>query len=138
MAGILLVPGPIAVHRAVKNMSPTFNLAVNKSKFLHAARELQNANFGSLHLIQDISVHSHVFVKKELGVAKQLLTLEENTDLCDPEEYAQRYLMPSPSTVMQCMVDKVIKMGLVPASSFAPRPEKKSKLQRSKPSKVVM
>ena len=136
MAGILLVPGPIAVHRAVKNMSPTFNLAVNKSKFLHAASELQNANFGSLHLVQDISVHSHVFVKKELEFVKQLLALKENSDLCEPEEYAQRYLMPSPATVMQCMIDKVIEMGLVSASSFAPRPEKKPRQNRPKPSDV--
>ena len=133
MAGILHVPGPIAVHLAVKNLSPAFNVGVNKAKFLSAASNLEAANFGSLVVLDDISASTHVFIKKEPSTIQYLLQSQENQDLCSIEEYHQRYTSPCPSTVKQTIEDKVKERGLVPAASFLPRMRSMKELKKMNP-----
>lgn len=121
MAGILLVHGPIAVHKAVKNMSQAFNLAVNKAKFLSAAKQLQDADLGLLVVLEKITSNTHAFIKKEPREIRPKLQMQENLDLCTLEEYEQRFWTQAPTTVTAVVKEKVIEMGLVPASNFLPR-----------------
>ena len=116
MAGILLVQGPMAVHKAVKNMSQAFNLAVNKAKYLSAATQLQDAGFGTLVVLSQISANTHAFIKKEPKEIEHLL--QQNTDLCSLLEYNQRYWTQAPTTITTAMKDQVIKMGLLSTSNF--------------------
>ena len=95
MTGILLAPGAVASHKAVKSLSRVFNLAVTKTKFETAAKQLQSMNFGALVMAQVRG--KIVFVKRDPVEVMHLLELPENKDLCTAAEYRRRYHEPIPS-----------------------------------------
>ncbi len=118
MAGVLLAPGPVSTRLTVKNMSPAFKLSVSKAKFMSAANQLQSDNLGVLVVLDRISSQAHVFVKKTPNEIHDLLLLKQHSDLCTPEEYFTRYIMPTPVSVTERMKTCMIDRGLVSAESF--------------------
>ena len=111
MSGILLAPGPVATHKAVKSLSGVFNLAVTKTKFETAAKQLESCNLGRL-----ISVPGRgkvVFVKKNVEEALLVLQLSQNADLCTVGEYKMRYDLPVPSyNLAPKVLQSLLQMGL--------------------------
>ncbi len=123
MAGILLLPGPVATRIAVKQSSRTFLFAVNKSKFETAASNLQALNLGLLVYLEGKS--SAVFVKKLPSEIGPILAREECRDLCNLYEYTQRFNMMSPKSITNTcsqsnpsLVDTIIASGLVAPELF--------------------
>ena len=118
MSGILLAAGPVSTRITVKNLSPAFNLAVNKTKFLAAAKQLEVANLGNLMLLEDISRTTHVFIKRHPVEVEGILLQPCNQDLCTPIEYAQRFSAYAPTTITDHMKKCLVKRGLVPPDAF--------------------
>ena len=126
MAGILLLPGPIATITSVKQSSTVFLFALNKSKFETAANKLQALDLGSLVYLHGRS--SPVFVKKLPGEMGPLLARDDCKDLCTIEEYKMRFELPPPKSIThnaRCvnLVETVIDMGLVAPELFIMKPE---------------
>lgn len=119
MSGILLAPGPVATHKAVKSLSSVFNLAVTKTKFETAAQKLQASGLGQLVTLQGVARVPVVFVKKVPEEMARYLQLPGNGDLCSASDYELRFHMPTPS---YNLTDKVkgslIQMGLISADMF--------------------
>ena len=85
-------------------------MGVSKSKFLSAASQLEEANLGTVVVLERVSRSSHVFVKKSLDEAAAILTLPENVGYCTVEEYAMRFQMSMPTTITSkmriCLIDR--------------------------------
>ncbi len=115
MSGILLAPGPVATHKAVKSLSSVFNLAVTKTKFETAAKQLQSSDLGALITVQAPGARAPmVFVKKNPAEVAHLLQLPDNKNLCTLTEYQYRYDMPTPSYNISAKVrESLLKMGVV-------------------------
>ena len=113
LSGVLLSPGPVSTHLSVKGLSPTFNLGVNKAKFMAAANQLVAANLGSLVILENISRSAHVFVKKTPEEVVGRLQ-----DFATEQEYAQRFELAPASTITLKMQEELIKLGYVPAEHF--------------------
>ena len=111
---VLLAAGPVSTHLTVKNMSATFNMGVSKAKFLSAAKQLQEANLGSVVILDKISRASHVFVKRPPVEARQILELPQNAGYCSYEEYEKRYDVPMPTTITAKMRECLNEQGLLP------------------------
>ena len=113
MSGVLLTPGPVSTHLAVKGLSPAFNLGVSKSKFMAAAQQLEAVGLGQLVILEAISRSAHVFVKRPPdSIMGQL------QDYALDEEYSQRYCLPPASTVTLKMQADLVRLGYVPESHF--------------------
>ncbi len=113
MSGVLLAPGPVSTHLSVKGLSPTFNLAISKAKFMAAANQLQAANLGSLVVLDNISRSAHVFVKKPPEEVRGQLQ-----DFATDEEYSDRFSLPPASTVNMKMQEELVRLGYVPEAHF--------------------
>ena len=118
MSGILLAAGPVSTRITVKNLSPAFNLAVNKTKFLAAAKQLEVCNLGNLFLLEDISRTTHVFIKRQPVEVEGILLQPCNQDLCMPKEYEQRFHANAPTTITDQMKKCLVRRGLVLADAF--------------------
>ena len=111
MSGILLAPGPVATHKAVKSLSGVFNLAVTKTKFETAAKQLESCNLGRLITVPGRG--KVVFVKRNLEEASQVLQLPQNANLCTVGEYKMRYDLPVPSyNLAPKVLQSLLQMGL--------------------------
>ena len=119
MTAILLVPGPIATHLNVKNMSPAFRLGVSKSKFMSAATQLQSSGLGSIVVLR-ISAQAHVFVKRPPHEMSSLLELDEYRGLCSEPEYMERFSLPMPASVTPKMKQCLVELGIIPQELFSP------------------
>ena len=118
MSGILLAAGPVSTRLTVKNLSSAFNLAVTKTKFMSAAKQLEAANLGRLVLLEDISRTAHIFVKRPPAEAHEIFLQRANQDLCTPTEYEQRYHANAPTTITDRMRESLVSRGIVPAGVF--------------------
>ncbi len=118
MIGILLSPGPVCNLKVVQGLSRVYNSSVNKTKFISAAKKLEQASFGSLVA----ALKGEIFVKKVPEEVGNLLQLKENEGLCTFAEYRYRFGLPTPAKVTQKLRDALIEMGAVPALHFKPPP----------------
>ena len=128
MAGVLLTPGPVSTHTAFKSLSRVFNMAINKAKYLSAARKLQDAGLGMLVVLENISSQSHVFVKKMPSEAQAILERDRSAYLCTPAEYEQRFYLPPMKSVTPRIQQSLIQMGYVAEGLFVPQKESKPKI----------
>ncbi len=119
MSGILLASGPVSTRVTVKNLSSAFNLAVTKTKFLSAAKQLEEANIGHLILLKELSLKAHFFVKRQPDEVRDILLQPCNQDLCTFQEYEQRFFSPSPSTITPKMQQTLVAQGFVPPGLFS-------------------
>ena len=124
MGGILLTLGPVTTLSSVQRLSTIFNTAVRKARFMSAANQLQEANLGSF---AEGFGGSGVFIKKPPEEAMPFLMLPENQDLCNPEEYAERYNKPPSCVITHKLQATLIQQGLVPPDHFKTRKVKPKK-----------
>ena len=137
MAGILLAPGPVTLHKSVQGLSRIFNVAVTKTKYVSAANKLQAANFG---VLTSVGGKQHIFVKRPPAEAQNLLMMKENSDLATIEEYEHRYNGQSSAAITQKIKDSLVQQGLVPPGTFHvdARPPQSSEGQAIGQSAVVL
>ena len=114
MSGILLVPGPVTTMRSLRGLSGVFNNAINKAKFLTAAKRLENGNLGRLVSLDRSFQSLNVFVKLPPEEMQPLLQIKENSDLCSDELYTRKYVSPSPATISNTIKKRLVDMGVVP------------------------
>ena len=118
MSGILLTPGPAATRKAVKSLSQVFNLSVTKAKFEAAANKLHAANLG-MFMTNVGNNRVNLFLKKSPEEARDILLMAENSDLCTPEEYEQRFRLKTRSySLTSSTVTYLVKSGFVSADHF--------------------
>ncbi len=115
MAGILLAPGPVTLHKSVQGLSRIFNVAVTKTKYVSAANKLQASNFG---VLTSVGGKQHIFVKRPPAEVQHLLMTKENSDLATPEEYEQRYNTQSSAAITTKIKESLVQQGLVPPGVF--------------------
>ena len=130
MAGILCTHGPVSTLKSVQRLSRIFNTAVRKTRFLSAANQLQDAQLGKLVVLEGVG-KSLIFIKKEPAQARELLTLPQNSDLCTPEEYEERFSKPPSCVITEKLMTILISLGHVPAEHF------KTKVKAHKESNVA-
>ena len=119
MSGVLLSPGPIATKVTVQGVSRVFNNAVNKAKFLAAAGKLQEAGFGELKDVSNLSGQKvMVFIKKPPEEVVDIVQMKGNSDLCTWEEYEMRFRLPPPATISKRLRQGLVNFGHVPAHYF--------------------
>ena len=106
MSGVLLAHGPLSVLKSVGRLSAVFKDGMTSSKFVLAAKKLEEAGFG--YVIKN----QQVFVKNPPNVVASLLMMQEYADLCTLDEYQQSYSRPISSAVSQKAKDTVASMGL--------------------------
>lgn len=83
---------------------------------MSAAKELQEAGYGSLVVLSAISQNAHMFVKKTPSEISALLHI--NADLCSYDEYFTQYGLPSFTYITDKMQTIMVQMGLVQAEDF--------------------
>ena len=118
MSGVLLTPGPVATHKALKNLSMAFNVAVTKAKFVSACNRLQAANLGVLVTIENVSRQAQVFVKRPPEEVREIFADPEHGDLSSFEEYAGRFELPPSAAVTPPMKQNLVMMGMVRPEHF--------------------
>ena len=117
MAGILLSAGPIATIDSVKKSSRIFLFAMSKNKFETAAGKLQALHLGALHFLK--GKQSPVFIKRLPSEVGPLLLEGNCEDLCNEEEYVERFSLPSPMSITDHVKEAVISMGWVSRELFS-------------------
>ncbi len=117
MTGLLLSAGPIATLNSVKKSSRIFLFSVSKNKFEIAANRLQSLNLGTLQYLRSGN-KAPVWVKKLPVEVAPILAQGGCDDLCNVEEYAQRFELPCPMSVTEKMKDAMVAMGLVSPELF--------------------
>ena len=119
MRAVLLTPGPISTRLTTRNMSSSFKVAVTKPKFLAAATQLQKANLGYLLQWSCGTTRTYpIFIKRLPLEMTDVLKMEENSDLCTPEEYEFRFKLPTPASIKEPMQEDLIRQGLVHPQHF--------------------
>ena len=118
MSGVLLTPGPVSTHKALKNLSMAFNVAVTKSKFISACNRLQASNLGFLVQVDNKNRQAQVFVKRPPEEVQIILESGENSDLTSYQEYSQRFALPPSAAVTPPIKEKLVQMGMVKPEHF--------------------
>ena len=120
MSAILQTAGPVATHFTVLTASPNFILGstyITKEQFVAAASALQDLHLGSLVTVRHVHGRPSVnFVKKRPDEVKAIL--EQETDLCSPSLYEEKFKTPTPACVPQGTRDKLVSLGLVSRDDF--------------------
>ena len=117
MAGILLNAGPMATPDSVKKSSRIFLFAMSNVKFENAANKLQALGLGSLVFLRGGKT-APVFIKRLPSEVGPILGQEGFEDLCNHEEYSERFACPSPGSITKTMKQTVVSMGLVAPELF--------------------
>ena len=84
---------------------------------MSAANQLQDAQLGKLVVLEGVG-KSLIFIKKEPAQARDLLMLSQNSDLCTPEEYEERFSKPPSCVITEKLMTNLISLGHVPAEHF--------------------
>lgn len=116
MTGILLAPGPVAIHKSVMGLSRIFNVAVTKTKYVSAANKLQSLNFG---VLTNVGGKQHIFVKRQTSEVQGLLQMKEHCDLATVIEYEQRYNSQPSAAITTKIQESLVTQGLIPPGVFA-------------------
>ena len=118
MCGVLLAPGPISTLKSVKSLSRVFKDGVSITKFLTAAKKLEDAGFGALKILENIGRSSRIFLKKSPAEIQHLLLLPEFSDICTPETYEVVYSRPTSNVITRTIKQAAVDLGLVKPELF--------------------
>ncbi len=111
MAAILQTAGPVSTTTSV-TWRFKFLRMLTKTQFEAAAKDLQSLMLGSLvSSTNQRGAPSLVFVKKHPLYAGPIL--EQNLDLCEPDFYTQRFILPVSKAIRKVTVDRLVAAGLV-------------------------
>ena len=117
MSGVLLSPGPVSTATSVHRLSRVFNNAVNKSKFLAAAKKLGDMNMGHLVTIKtNNNKEVDVFIKNLPQDMSDVIL--QNSDICTFEEYVQRFQLSAPMSINDNLRESLISLNLVNPERF--------------------
>ena len=118
MSAILLMSGPVCTHSAMNTNGPHCLRMITSQQFVEAAQELEKADFGFMYTPQQNQRGSHVFIKRPPSDGVIASCLMTNADLCMEDEYATRYAMRPPASVIRKWREKLVSHGLVPDDHF--------------------
>ena len=107
-----------------------FLFSISKTKFETAASKLQALNLGLLKHLGGKHRQSAVFIKRLPSEAEVILSREDCQDLCNIEEYQERFAMPSPGSIKESLKEIVVTAGWVPREHFVSQEQIQSQTQQ--------